>query len=279
MNMTDGEYRCSKRLSLMVHTSKSLLHACGLVLFPRGCAGCEAPDEILCAACRGDFSMIVGRTLPGTLMGRCYAAGIYRNAVRAAMLSWKDHGDREVSRALGDQLARLATRTVIPYLHEHPELRRNAPIHVLPVPSSRKSLNNRGRLQTLQLAGAVATRLNDAGIPALVDHCMRVRGDVRKSVQTGGLRDRASRASGLIHLRHRESLRDVQVIVVDDIVTTASTLRQCMRVLADAGARPLTALLLASTLDGREPACFAACDRASTGMDHRHLIPTRGAPA
>lgn len=279
MNTSDDAGGRRKQPSRLAGTVTSMLRTCGFVLFPRACAGCDMPDEMLCQACRDDFSMTVTRALPGTVMGRCYAAGLYRDAVRSAILAWKDHGDREVSRALGDTLAQLAMRTVVPYLREGGEVCRSKPIRVVPVPSSPKSLNRRGRLQTLHLARAVVARLNDAGIPAVVDHCMRVHGGAVKSVQTRGVRDRSGRVRGLIRLRHPASLQDARVILVDDIVTSASTLRQCVRVLARADAYPLTALLLASTMNGRETARVELAGPISACMGHRHLIPARRATA
>ena len=48
----------------------SMARACSMVvnlLFPRGCAGCDKPDEVLCEACRALFSQPTAQSLDGTV--------------------------------------------------------------------------------------------------------------------------------------------------------------------------------------------------------------------
>lgn len=63
------------------------------LLFPRGCAGCDKPDEVLCEACRALFSQPTAQSFDGVAMQRWFACGWYRGTVRRAVLAWKDHGD------------------------------------------------------------------------------------------------------------------------------------------------------------------------------------------
>lgn len=99
----------------------------GLIL-PRGCAGCDKPDEILCSDCQSLFHRHTvlplngapsgasdgtpgAVTAPNALNGipsaaiqqsacaMIYVAGTYQGHVRRAILSWKDHGDTECDKA------------------------------------------------------------------------------------------------------------------------------------------------------------------------------------
>ena len=76
--------------------------------FPRGCAGCDCPDAVLCVECRKLFHQHVERSLPGVVMDRWFACGWYRGSVRRAILSWKDHGDEECDGPLCEMLHDLA---------------------------------------------------------------------------------------------------------------------------------------------------------------------------
>ena len=83
----------------------SMARACSMVvnlLFPRGCAGCDKPDEVLCEACRALFSQPTAQSFDGVAMQRWFACGWYRGTVRRAVLAWKDHGDEECDRAFAD---------------------------------------------------------------------------------------------------------------------------------------------------------------------------------
>lgn len=89
----------------------SMARACSMVvnlLFPRGCAGCDKPDEVLCEACRALFSQPTAQSFDGVAMQRWFACGWYRGTVRRAVLAWKDHGDEECDRAFADAICALA---------------------------------------------------------------------------------------------------------------------------------------------------------------------------
>ena len=87
----------------------SFAHMANL-LFPRGCAGCDKPDDVLCDACLASFDCELSQPLETAEMGRWFACGWYRGAARQSILAWKDHGDEECDRPFSDALCRLAER-------------------------------------------------------------------------------------------------------------------------------------------------------------------------
>lgn len=66
------------------------------VLLPRGCAGCDMPDAVLCDDCRasGGGFMVV-RYAWATVSGRAIGLRRISRPLRRAILRWKDHGDEE----------------------------------------------------------------------------------------------------------------------------------------------------------------------------------------
>ena len=73
----------------------SMTRACSQVidlLFPRGCAGCDKPDDVLCEDCMALFSHSSAQIFDGVAMGSWFACGWYRGTVRKAVLAWKDQG-------------------------------------------------------------------------------------------------------------------------------------------------------------------------------------------
>ena len=72
----------------------SMARACSMVvnlLFPRGCAGCDKPDEVLCEACRALFSQPTAQSFDGVAMQRWFAW----------MVPW--HGQKGGSRVEGSR--------------------------------------------------------------------------------------------------------------------------------------------------------------------------------
>lgn len=243
------------------------------VALPRGCAGCDAPDAVLCPECRALFAGAVAFPAPRTAMGEGFACAPYRGAVRRAVLGWKDHGDEECDGVFAELLGALAVGVLDrhavsatgagPYASAagrvgDPVARRAAergprsdrgrsPLLVVPAPSSASSMRRRGRWHMRTLARAVARRLRDYGTPAVMAPALRsvhVRG---RSVETATAAERAARVGGRVAVRPGMALRGRDVVVVDDIVTTGATVRQCCAALRRAGARVVTCLALART--------------------------------
>lgn len=213
------------------------------VVIPRGCAGCDRPDETLCDECRLRFSQCLVRSMPGIDRG-VFSAGRYGAETRRAILRWKDHGDEEVTADMCDIICRcvrdsgLASR-----LH----VGGNGPgrIVVVPVPSTPASLHRRGRRHVLPLAKAIRTMLRNGGVAADVDQILSIAGRLGKSVQQSGVAGRLGRLEGHIRVCGRPP-DDGEVVLVDDIITTGSTMRQCVRALREHGIPVVAAYTLAS---------------------------------
>ena len=119
----------------------SFAHMANL-LFPRGCAGCDKPDDVLCDACLASFDCELSQPLETAEMGRWFACGWYRGAARQSILAWKDHGDEECDRPFSDALCRLAERAgVIDAMDGVREICDT--ILVVPAPSSIASMSAR----------------------------------------------------------------------------------------------------------------------------------------
>lgn len=147
----------------------------GLIL-PRGCAGCDKPDEILCSDCQSLFRRHTVLPLNGTPSGASdgtpgaatapnalngipsaaiqqpacamiYAAGTYQGHVRRAILSWKDHGDTECDKAFSQICRQLVAGSgIIETLQTKPQTLSQ------PMPDgtpNRQSNTNTGRTRTI----------------------------------------------------------------------------------------------------------------------------------
>ena len=104
-------------------------------LFPRGCAGCDRPDEVLCGDCRSLFAnwrnreLVSGQETQGAV--HTWSASTYQGVVRHAILAWKDHDDTELDTIFGEVMASLLEHSAI-----HRSCRRQTAVLVVPVPSA-----------------------------------------------------------------------------------------------------------------------------------------------
>jgi len=109
---------------------------------------------------------------------------------------------------------------------------------VIPAPIHKKNFKKRGFNQALLLAKAINQILPNT---KLVD-CLKEK---ESRTQQAHL-DRSHRLSNLansISITHHAPLKNI--LLIDDIVTTGSTLNECSRVLKNAGAKHITAIVLA----------------------------------
>lgn len=218
------------------------------LLLPRGCAGCDRPDALLCPDCARLLTRPVFSEAPSYALGQALACGAYRGPVRRAILAWKDHDDRALDRPLGHAISLLTGRLLAGgrFRAGLPSGTNGTPILVVPAPSTPRSLRRRGRAHLNPVVAAVARTLMDAGFPSVSTPVLTMH-DIRgKSVGAGGRSERASRVSGRIVVRDASSVVGHPILVIDDIVTTGSTIRQCARALTLAGGIPLTCLTLAA---------------------------------
>lgn len=111
-------------------------------------------------------------------------------------------------------------------------------------PVSRKRLRQRGYDQSELLAKAIAARLR---IP-----CVRMLEKVRDTKAQSLLKDfrqRQENVKGVYHCFDPDAVVGKHVLLIDDIVTTGSTLTECASVLKAAGAASIYALTVARKRD------------------------------
>lgn len=251
------------------------------LLLPRGCAGCDAPDEVLCPSCARLFADDVELGDAQGFSCRVAACASYEGVVRHAVLSWKDHGDEECVRPFADAMA-VALRRVMadPHVTGSESKRggdaggradpdgmpasggvdaaadavpaRHRGLLLVPAPSSRSSQRRRGRRHLDPLVMRLVRDARRHGYEAEMLRALEYRREGglfqgRKSVETSGATDRAARVGGRVRVRQVAQVRGRMVVVIDDIVTTGATMRACMKALEQAGAHVVAGLALAAT--------------------------------
>lgn len=117
---------------------------------------------------------------------------------------------------------------------------------VVPVPLAGVRERERGFNQSERIARALASRWS---VPMWTDVLLRARTTTTQTRLTPG--DRRRNVSGAFEVAamQRSRLRGAHIVLVDDVVTTSSTLNACAAALHDGGARIISAVTF-----GRAPA-------------------------
>ncbi len=208
------------------------------------CPGCGCAALGLCRPCgvavRPDPHETWPDPAPPALLGadevQPVAGGVNAGVLRSALIAWKEQGRFGLTR----QLAHLLSAAVI----ELAPLR--VPIVLVPVPTSRRSKRARGSDVVDELARESAHLLRRCGVEVCVEQALSY---ARATVDQSGLGSaaRVSNLDGAFVVRPGRPRRRGAVIVVDDILTTGSTVAEAVRVLTAAGRRPIGVAVVAAT--------------------------------
>ena len=194
------------------------------LFFPSRCAFCRrvtGNGKQLCRDCE--------RKLPYTdadsekqyfkNLACCVAPLYYEGSVRQSLLRYKFGGSTANGAVYGKLMAKCIDETDI-----------SCDI-ITWVPLSRRRLRKRGYDQARILAEAVAGELD---VP-----CERLLTKIRDNPAqsgAGSIENRRKNVSGAYEAVNTASIENRRVLIIDDIVTTGSTLSECARVLKNAGA-------------------------------------------
>jgi predicted amidophosphoribosyltransferase len=213
------------------------------ILLSVRCAGCAVPDRAVCATCLRALSAVPQRQVTAGLP--VWVALEYSGVARAVLLAYKDAGRMDAAGSLARALrpalaaAQIEVRSRRPASSSRTAADR-AVVPLLPVliPSTRESRRRRGYHPT----GLVLSRAR-----VLVPPLWRALRLTRETADQAGLSGAARAANRDGSMVGSPRLRGRDCLLVDDIVTTGSTLAEAARAVRAAGGRAVGAATIART--------------------------------
>ena len=194
------------------------------MLYRQRCEACGCNARVLCIKCQ---TQLFAMTQP-----KCDAALVavaYEGIARRLILNLKYRNRRQVVAVLAELLAQRVMQSV-------PNIVTDVDV-VTWAPTSTARVRRRGVDQSELLARRLARVLD---VP-----CRRLLIKTSTNVQTGASRDQ--RLRGSVYSARKPRVNS-HVVVVDDVVTTGTTLRCAASALHKAGARQVTCVAVASAV-------------------------------
>jgi len=204
------------------------------LLFPPKCVFCRKVlskgEHGLCASCNESlpFTDDFGKQ-DGEFYDFCIAPLYYKDFVRKSILRYKFSGASAYAETYGRLLAKC--------IRECPDAKYDI---ITWVPLSTKRERSRGYDQAMLLALATALELDDVAVETLKKHK-----DVQAQSELGGKDERSANISGAYEVTDTELIAGKRVLIIDDVVTTGSTLNECAKKLLSAGASSVICAALA----------------------------------
>ena len=205
------------------------------LLFPPRCIFCgkilPTGARDICPACQAGLPWLEEGQAEqsGEFFSLCASPLRYQDTVRASLHRYKFRGQRGYAKAYG----RLVAQCVKDHLSGCYDL-------ITWVPLSHRRLKERGYDQAMLLAMAVALELDDVAVETL-------RKSRNTDAQSGLSGEAARRANvlGAYEAVDPELICGKRVLLIDDIITTGSTISECARTLRTMGAQDVVCATLA----------------------------------
>ena len=216
------------------------------LLFPSRCLGCGKEGSFICASCQPSLVRLeppycpgcgkpepAGCLCPGCLEGQAIIDGIRAPFVFTTLIRKAIHELKYQNlRALASPLAQL--------LHEHLAANPLPADILVPVPLHKKRLRERGYNQSELIARELS---RTTGLPLNTD-CLIREHYALPQARTASVAERRANVSGAFICRNT-AVKDRQVLLVDDVTTSGTTLDAAAAALKKAGASSVWGLIVA----------------------------------
>lgn len=221
------------------------------LLFPIECLGCQKPDVWLCSDCLKKIKKIPQPTCPfcheptslGKVCKKCqdnsYLGGVLINhsyedeLLKEAIHVFKYKYAHELKKPLGELLIKSFQNNVM----KNPALKNTL---IIPVPLHKKRLKQRGFNQAELLAEQVASSfqlpINKKGV---------TRKKYTESQANLNRQERLNNIQDSFVCLNPDKINNQDILIIDDVSTTASTLNECAKALKTAGAKSIWGLVIA----------------------------------
>lgn len=205
------------------------------LFFPPKCVFCgkllAKSTECLCDKCGRDLPFTKGAQVSqkGGFFDVCVSPLLYEGDVRKSILRFKFKG----ATAYADCFGKLMADCIKENLSGKFDL-------ITWVPLSLKRARSRGYDQAMLLALAVALALDDVAVETL-----QKTAHVQAQSTIEDKEMRRANVSGVFEIKDQELIEGKRILLIDDIITTGSTLTECARILLMSGAESVVCATLA----------------------------------
>ena len=208
------------------------------LLYPPRCVFCrkllKKGEFAVCEKCRDELPYTrSGGEQTGDFFSVCVAPLYYEGTVRESILRYKFNEATGYAKVYGE----LVAGCIKDNLSGRYDL-------ISWVPLSHRRYKERGYDQAMLLALAVALELGDVAVSTLEKHR-----DVARQSSMGSAEKRKANISGVYHVADPELIDGKRILLIDDIVTTGSTLSECARILLQGGAKEVMCAAIARSRD------------------------------
>jgi len=214
------------------------------IFFPKFCLNCQREGSFLCEDCQAilDISSSHQEFQTGNLSDLYYPLE-YKNPLIKNLIK------RFKYEPFVKELAKDLASLIIAHfqLLDPPPNFGGGDYVLLPVPLEKRKLKWRGFNQAEEIGKEISKFLN---IPLINDILFKIK-ETLPQVELSE-KEREENIKGVFIIRNREKILGKKILLVDDVYTTGSTMKECVQVLKKAGAKEVIGIVIARAAPGQD---------------------------
>ena len=210
------------------------------ICFPDHCVGCRTKGTLLCELCI-QKTRHPERDLPRNIKAACD----YRDPqIKRALHFLKYYKKKR----LGTILGAIVYERLLEDIADIRMYTLGSPILLIPVPLSKQRKRVRGYNQALEIARGIdryATEHTQESLFEINTIAVEKIKDTKQQAKIKNRKERLQNLKNCFHVKNPTQIHNRTIIVIDDITTTGSTLKELITVLTNAGAKKVVGFAVA----------------------------------
>lgn len=208
---------------------KKIIHSILNFLFPQKCFSCGEKNEVLCRECLAKIDM---PSLPKE--GNLYSSADYGDEiVKKAIWMLKYRKVKQLAEPLAELMHQRLPRVALGA--------KDYPWQIIPIPLSKKRLEERGYNQAELIANHLSQKIS---APVISDTLVKTK-DTSAQVAVKNRSERLKNLDGAFSIKNPEKIFGKNIILIDDVSTTGATIREAQKILKKSGAKKIICLVVA----------------------------------
>jgi len=208
------------------------------ILFPQKCMVCKKGESLLCLDCAQKTKLA-----EPTKLGNIFSAANYHDPIiKKSIWLLKYRGIKSIAKPLAELIfLRLCMHLNIEPLNAEDEFLDPLEWLIIPIPLSKKRFKERGYNQTELIAKNISDKTK---IPLALDVLYKNR-HTETQVSIKNKAERIANLKNVFGVKNRGAMRNKNIILIDDVTTTGTTIAEATRTLKLSGAQKILALTVA----------------------------------
>jgi len=205
------------------------------ILFPKICLNCQSEGSYLCEDCQATLEISsIHQRFPINNLSDLYFALSYQNPLIKKLIE-KLKYDPFIK-----ELAKVLSSLIITHFQLLEKPPNFSKFILIPVPLDKKRLKWRGFNQAEEIGKELAKYFK---IPLFSDCLIKIK-KTFPQVELNE-KERKENLKGAFLVKDKNLIRNKKVLLIDDVYTTGSTMKECAKVLKESGAKEIVGIVIA----------------------------------